>query len=126
MHLDDLSLITDNKSAAIASDAVTGQERKMIKDGQVRVFDDAGLIRDSVTMLCKDRLAQLRSENEREQNSAVDQLCWEMFPLQGRTFDFETLRAKCDAIIQRSKYEPLKLLRADDIAHEISSPVGGW
>ena len=97
---------------------------------QVRVFDSADLIRDAVTMLCRDRLPRLTLNpdlpEERERRSAIDQLCWDVFALQSRSFPIGVLIEKCSAIISRTPYQPIHRIRAEELANEISSPVGGW
>lgn len=87
------------------------------------------MIRDSLTMLCRDRLPRLSPEDtagREQQKSAIDKLCWEMFSLQGRNLPFSVLLQKCEGVISRSPYEPIRRLRAEDVANEISSPSGGW
>jgi len=98
-------------------------------DRQVQVFDDAQLIRDTVRMLCTDRLLYQKAENRMEdveKKDAITQLCGEILTLQGRTFDFRLLSDKCGSFIQRTRYQPLKRLKGEDLANEIRSPVGGW
>jgi hypothetical protein len=97
----------------------------MNKDQQVRVFDDADMIRDSVTMLCRDRVG-VSNSNDAIVKSALDQLCWDVFALQSRNFPFGILVDKCSAIIGRSQSQALRAIRAQELANEICSPVGGW
>jgi len=98
-------------------------------DQNVQVFDDAQLIRDTVKNFCVDRLLYQKPATQledAEKRSAITQLCGEVASLQGRALQFRMLSDKCSAFIQRSRYEPLKRLRGEDVANEISSPVGGW
>ena len=93
------------------------------------VFEDADLIRDSVTMICRDKLPKIAADDKfafQEQKSAIDKLCWDLFSLQGRNFPRPVLHEKVFAVIARSAYAPIRTLRAEDVANEISSPYGGW
>jgi len=95
---------------------------------QVTVFDDADLIREAITVFCRDKLPRLApgSEDIRAMDSAIDALCWDAFPLQGKYFPYQTLVDKCGAILSRSNYLPLKTVSPKDLANEISTPMGGW
>ena len=81
-------------------------------------------------MLCRDRLPRLTLNpelpEEKERRAAIDQLCWDAFALQSKSFPMNVLIEKCSAIIARVSYPPLQRIRADELANEISSPVGGW
>src|SRR5262249_22073669 len=95
----------------------------------VKVFDNAELIRDAVSMLCRDRLpraAETSAQESQTQKSAIDQLCWDLVSLQSKNFPFRILQEKCAAMIGRSPYAPMRNLRAEELANEISSPLGGW
>jgi hypothetical protein len=95
---------------------------------QVAVFDCADMIRDGVTGLCRDRLPRFAAGTPESdlRNAAIDALCWEVFPLQSRTFPYNTLVEKCAAILGRSAYEPITHIQPRELANEISTPVGGW
>ena|SRR5947209_20522214 len=96
---------------------------------QVQVFDDSQMIRDTVRMHCSDRLRFQKAESPIEdvqKKDAITQLCGEIMALQGRTFEFRVLSEKCSAFIQRTRYEPLKRVRGDELANELCSPIGGW
>ena len=95
----------------------------------VVVFDDADMIRECVTMLCRDRLPKIPVENVTEASeraSEIDRFCWEAFALQGKIFPYSVLLEKCRALLARTAYAPLMAISADDLANEISSPAGGW
>lgn len=97
-------------------------------DIQLQVFEDSDMLRGAVTSLCMDRLPRFQTnpEAERAKNSAVQQLCWDVMPLQSRRFSASMLRERCAAILARSKYAPIRDLKPDDLANEISAPSGGW
>lgn len=90
---------------------------------QVKVFEDAEFIREAIVGLCEDKLPRSADPDRR---AAVDRLCWDTMPLQGRNLDFNLLREKCSAILVRNPSEPIRRLSPELLAHEISSPVDGW
>ncbi|HEY3780958.1 MAG TPA: hypothetical protein VGL56_07740 [Fimbriimonadaceae bacterium] len=93
------------------------------------VFEDADLIRDGITMLCRDRLPKVAAEDKfvfQEQKSAIDNLCWNLFSLQGRNFPRQVLLEKVFSVVARSAYAPIRTLKAEEVLNEISSPYGGW
>ncbi len=94
---------------------------------QVTVFDDAEVIREAITGLCHDKLRRLpANEDEVSRSKAIDTLCWDAFPLQGKIFPYQTLLEKCAAILARSQFEPIRVISATDLLNEISTPSGGW
>jgi hypothetical protein len=93
---------------------------------QVSVFDDADMIREAITSLCHDKLRNLAPEEAASKSKAIDALCWEAFPLQGKNFPYQTLLEKCAAVLARSPFEPIRTISPADLLKEISTPVGGW
>lgn len=94
---------------------------------QVTVFDDADVIREAITGLCHDRLKRTPAhEDEASLSKAIDALCWDAFPLQGKHFPYQTLLEKCAAILARSKSEPIRTISPKEMLNEISIPFGGW
>jgi hypothetical protein len=104
---------------------------KLMKSEQlVSVFEDTQLLRETIGMLCRDRLPRIAQSSDPQDESlrkqAVDQLCWDLISLQSKNFPFSILVEKCSASLRRSPYGPLRYLRAEEVANEICSPIGGW